>query len=99
MYENFEWFVEVLTLVDGQSFGELAIISSKPRAATIRAQTEVQLAIIGKKDYTKTLERFEKRDTEAKIQFFRQIPFLSHWTKVQVERLVLSFNLLQYGRN
>ena len=82
IYANFEWFVEVLTLEEGQSFGELAIIHNRPRAATVRAQTDVQLAIIGRKDYMRTLERFEKRDTEAKIQFFRHIPFLNHWTKV-----------------
>lgn len=34
-----EKFTEVATLKAGSSFGELALISSKPRAATIRAKT------------------------------------------------------------
>jgi CRP-like cAMP-binding protein len=32
-------FIEVATLPAGTSFGELALISSKPRAATIKAKT------------------------------------------------------------
>lgn len=34
-YNRFQWFVEVLTLKEGHSFGELALLNNKPRAATI----------------------------------------------------------------
>ena len=45
--------MEVGELTDGSSFGELALISNKPRAATIRAKTPWYLAVLGKKDYLK----------------------------------------------
>ena len=46
-------FIEVATLPKHSSFGELALISNKPRAATIRAKTDWYLAVLSKEDYKK----------------------------------------------
>ena len=34
-YQQFQWFVEIVRLREGGSFGELALINDKPRAAAI----------------------------------------------------------------
>ena len=47
VYRN-EDYMEVGELTTGSSFGELALISNKPRAATIRAKTHWYLAVLGK---------------------------------------------------
>ncbi len=41
-------FIEVVQLRTGKSFGELALIKNKPRAATIRCLEECHLAIMNK---------------------------------------------------
>ena len=46
-------YKEVAVLPAGASFGELALISHKPRAATIRAKEDCHLAVLEKADYQK----------------------------------------------
>ena len=47
-------FIEVAKLEGGQSFGELALISSKPRAATIRCKKDTHFAVLDKNAYQKS---------------------------------------------
>ena len=50
-----EWFVEVLQLQQGQSFGELALLNNKPRAATVKTLTDCIFAVIGRTEYQRVL--------------------------------------------
>lgn len=34
-YQKYKWFQEIVRLNEGQSFGELALLNDRPRAATI----------------------------------------------------------------
>jgi cAMP-dependent protein kinase regulator/cGMP-dependent protein kinase 2 len=43
----------------GKSFGELALISNKPRAATIRCLKDCHFAVIEKQNYEKVLQKIE----------------------------------------
>lgn len=45
--EDLEWFVEVSKLKSGDTFGELALINDKPRAATITCITDCHFATLG----------------------------------------------------
>ena len=90
-YHRFEWFVEVVELQPGHSFGELALLSDKPRAATVRCLTDCTLAVIGRHDYQRLLQKIEQKHIEERIQFFWQLPFLSHWPKRQVEKVIYSY--------
>ena len=38
LLSNQKWFVKVVKLTEGNSFGELALINDKPRAATITCE-------------------------------------------------------------
>ena len=44
-------FKEVVAFKDGKSFGELALITSKPRAATIVCKQDCDFAVLDKQDY------------------------------------------------
>jgi len=46
---------EVKQLEEGGSFGEMAIIQDKPRAATVYARTNVIAATLKREDYNRVL--------------------------------------------
>lgn len=48
-------FIEFTQLKSGKSFGELALIKNKPRAATIRCVEDCHFAVMSKDDYEKVL--------------------------------------------
>lgn len=52
-------FHEIVCLKTGKSFGELALIKHKPRAATIKCVTDCHFAVMSKQDYKKVLSRIE----------------------------------------
>lgn len=52
---NFNWFNEVKILNSGKSFGELALMNDKPRAATIHTLSECYFAVLGRDDYQRFL--------------------------------------------
>ena len=46
-----EHMLDVVQLKTGKSFGELALIKNKPRAATIKCNEDCHFAIMSKSDY------------------------------------------------
>lgn len=61
------YHTEVRQLFPGQGFGELALLSSKPRAATIRTLTPTTLATVNKADYLRVLAKIEDKAREERI--------------------------------
>jgi len=51
-----QWFVQVVRLSAGKSFGELALINDAPRAASIQCLTTCLFATLERKDYEKVLK-------------------------------------------
>lgn len=48
---------KVATLGPGDYFGELALLDRGPRSATIVAETEIELAVIGQREFMAVLDR------------------------------------------
>ena len=46
--KKMKWFSEIINLSEGNSFGELALINDKPRAASIKCKTECIFAVFSK---------------------------------------------------
>ena len=44
-------YIELATLSNGKSFGDLALIGSKPRMASIRCLEDTHFAVLSKQDY------------------------------------------------
>ena len=63
------------------------------------ALQESYFAVIGRENYRKCLYRIEQKALSKKMDFFRHIPFLQHWTRNQLARLVDSFTERNYLRN
>ena len=76
--DEFEgWYTEVGKYSDGYSFGELALISSKPRAATILWTKDTHFAIISKEDYQQVIGKIQKDNLNKKVDFLKNIPWFS----------------------
>lgn len=65
---------EVAVLGAGKGFGELALISNKKRAATIKTKSPCYFAILDKKDYQSIYGTFERKKLNRKISFLKTIP-------------------------
>ncbi|CDW72769.1 UNKNOWN [Stylonychia lemnae] len=92
-------FIEIVKLQSGKSFGEIALIKNKPRAATIKCNTDCHLAVMSKSDYQKVLQRIEQKSLNKIVDFLHQIPFLHSWTRTSLSKLQYSFEQRIYKRN
>eukprot|EP00347_Sterkiella_histriomuscorum_P012371 403368842 len=91
--------VEVAQLKSGQSFGELALISNKPRAATIKCMTDAHFLVLQKKDYEQILGRFEEANMNKFVEFLKQMPHFNHWFKNALSKLTYYFTRQKFIRN
>jgi len=89
---------EVATLSAGQSFGELALISQKPRAATIRCLENCHFAVLSKQDYEKVLGKKEQALFNKMTDFLRSMPIFMHWTKNALLKLTYYFKKREFQR-
>lgn len=71
----------------GQGFGELALTNSKPRAASILATVDTDLAALSKKDFESIIGEAIKKDLESKTMVLRNIPAFTHLTKNSLKKL------------
>lgn len=68
---------EVKQLKAGGSFGEMAIIQDKPRAATVYAKTNVIVATLKRDDYNRVIgDRFTAKIDQA-IKSLRKFKILA----------------------
>ncbi|KAL4476521.1 hypothetical protein ABPG74_010254 [Tetrahymena malaccensis] len=89
-------FVKVGELKAGQSFGELALINDSPRRATIKAQTDCDLAILSKKDYIKIIADMEEREIKKKIQFLEGLPLFNQIHRRSLHEYIYYFKIVNY---
>ena len=65
---------EVAILDAGKSFGELALIMQKPRAATIKCLDITYFATLDKQDFEASLARIEKKRIMKLSDFMSTLP-------------------------
>lgn len=69
----------VTTIQDGGSFGELALIYGTPRAATVRAKTDVKLWGIDRDSYRRILMGSTIRKRKMYEEFLSRVSILGEW--------------------
>lgn len=60
-FQAVKWFTEACKVHEGQSFGELALLSDEPRAATVRTETACEFAVLSRDDFVKVLKKVETK--------------------------------------
>ena len=82
MYPRFHIFLGV-----GASFGELALLEDKPRAATIICLENTKFATLEKEQFNKIMGRMLRNKFAKDIEFLSQFTFLSSLTRITKQRL------------
>ena len=90
---------EVAQLGTGKHFGELALTTNKPRAATIKCLTNTHLLVISKDDYQKVLMRFEEANLSKFVDFLKNMPHFATWSKNSLSRLTYYMPKKVFYRN
>jgi CRP-like cAMP-binding protein len=95
IYEEIEVieFIEVAKLHAGASFGELALMNDKPRAATIKCSAYTICAVLKKNDFKNILGGISEKKLNLKIKYFQSLPFFTNWTKVALSKFSYYFEL------
>ena len=96
---GFESHEEVKILNSGESFGELALISDRPRAATVIAKSKVVLGILSKDVFQKQLARFAEKSLIDKINFLQSLPMFKMRSKLQLMKISYYFSLKKLNWN
>lgn len=77
----------------GVSFGELALLSQKPRSATITCITDTVLAYLTTAQYKKILGAVESKRLQEVIEFFQHFSFLKHMSPQLISKTYLTFKV------
>lgn len=84
----------VTTIQEGGSFGELALIYGTPRAATVRAKTDVKLWGIDRDSYRRILMGSTIRKRKMYEEFLSRVSILGKYKSERKQRLWRSLELL-----
>lgn len=85
VYESY--FNEAVQLKNGKSFGELALINNKPRAATVKCLTDCHFAVLSKSDFEILLKKLEVKREKRFVDFLEGLPFFSNQSRVALVKL------------
>lgn len=87
----------VTTIGEGGSFGELALIYGTPRAATVKAKTDVKLWGIDRDSYRRILMGSTIRKRKMYEEFLSRVSILENldkWERLTVRGFYLLYNAM-----
>lgn len=83
---------------EGSDFGELALINSKPRAATIRAEEDWKLAVLNKKEFSEILQKHMERKRNQEIDQLNMFELFKGFSRVFKSKLLKSMIYINVSR-
>lgn len=91
--------IEVSRIYPVVGFGELALLSDKPRAATITAIEFSIVAVLSKIDFNKILSKESEKNLQEKVNFLQKLPLFSSMAKQSLQKLSYYFEIQKYCKN
>lgn len=82
---------QLSVLHPGDSFGELALLSNKPRSACILTRENSSFGVLERHDYLRILGKLHDARLSQKVDFLHQLPVFSSWTKTSLQKLSYYF--------
>lgn len=80
----------------GAYFGELGLIYSAPRSASVKAIQECKLYCLTRNVFRKTLEDITVRNYDVAKKYIDSLSFFSHFTEFQKDSIAYSMFVLKY---
>ena len=80
----------------GAGFGELALMSSVKRMASVRTIVDSCLAILTRRDFSVVMRRAQKRKIADQVGFLKKFPFFQELSQIKLQKL---FYLLEKRRH
>ena len=93
--------VEVARIRQGSGFGEEVVETTAniERVGVAKCLTECHIAYINKHDFHKIIKRWEDRQKEESIKFYRHTPFFNTWTRSMLLKLISCFQTRYYKKD
>ena len=89
----------VCVLEDGDSFGELALMGSGIRQASVRTTMPTHLLKIDKEVYDRSLHELHEAELERQIKFVRSIFVFANWSEEDLRGISKVMTKRQYEKN
>jgi CRP-like cAMP-binding protein len=91
-------YEQLIIVRQGEGVGELALISKKPRAASVLCREECHFAVLSRENYTRILARAHEELLQEKIDLLSLHPVFGKWTSNALRRLSYLFKVKSLRR-
>ena len=92
-------FAEIGILYAGSAFGELALISDKPRSASIQARERCSFLVLTKSDFKKILGVISENKLSLIVKFLQKIQYFHSWSKSSLTKIAYYLESLKFKKN
>lgn len=92
-------YKQLALLRQGECFGELALLTYKPRAASVICREETHFAVLERNDYLRVLGKTHKGALQSKLTLLMQLPIFAKWSKTALQGLSYFFKERTYKRH
>jgi len=86
--------IKIKTMKSGQSFGELALLHSAPRSATIITDTNLKVWAMERRNFRKIIDHINNLNHSETKKYLASVPFLSKlMNKLIIKKVALILRL------